>query len=144
MVERQEQHSIRVLMNDCPHRPVMVLAQRIAQLAGVLFGFRAHRDRLHAHRAKGVMGIDQAQVVRRNPQSKQVFGVFAPAPLVLGQRNEALQVRERSHAVPQLPAPVAPLGIAGVRKQLCAAAPHGAAQDALRAAAGQAIPALRE
>ena len=132
VVERQKQHAIRVLVHQRAHRTVAVLAERIAQLAGADRGLRAHRNRLHPHRAPRRRGVDQRQVVRRNPEPKRAFGLLAAAPFVLRQRHEPFELVERSHAVAQLPAPVTPFGVGGLRKEFCPSG-HEGAQDASRA-----------
>src|SRR5205823_7572478 len=85
VVERQQQHAVRILVHDGPHRPVAVLAQRIAQLALVYLRFRLHRNGLHPHRTKGMIAVDQRQVVRADPESKDAGRLLHAAALVLGE-----------------------------------------------------------
>ena len=117
VIEREEEHAIGILVHDRADGTVQILPERVAQLAGLDRRLRAHRDRLHAHRAERMAAIDEREVIGRDSQAKDAARLDASAPLVVGQRNEPGQLVERADRVAQLPAPVAPLVFARLRKE---------------------------
>ncbi len=153
VVEGEQEDAVGVLVDDGAHGPVQVLAERVAQLALVPGGFRAHGDGLHAHRAEGVRRVDQREVVRGDAQPEDAARVEAAALLVLAERHESLQVLERAHRMAQLPAPVAPLRVARLGEEALPARrgalhasglePTGAREDAARSGRRQAAKRAR-
>ena len=90
MIDGEQEHAVRVLVDDGAHGPVQVLAQRIAQLAIVRARLRSHGNRLHPDGTERVGAIDQRQVVRRDAQAEDAARLHAPAPLVFRERHEFL------------------------------------------------------
>src|SRR5436305_12867058 len=100
---------------------MQVFSQRSAKLAVARDSLRTRRDRLHAHRAEGMSGIDEAQVVGRDADAEDPRGALAPFPLVLGEGDEFLQRLERTYGVALLPAPIGPFGVGGIGEKASSA-----------------------
>ncbi len=83
----EEQGAVRVAVDDRPHRPADVLAERIAQIAGRALRLLRCRDRLDADRAGGVGRIDERGVVRRHGHARPPVGEGEAAPLGVRERD---------------------------------------------------------
>ena len=116
-IQREEQHPVRVLVDDGLLGPGLVLAERIRQLAGADARLGPHGDGLHPHRAERVLGVDERQVVRADADAEQRGGLLDAGALIGGQRHIPLELLEAAHGVALVPAPVAPLGIGGLGEQ---------------------------
>src|SRR5438552_14712529 len=64
-----------------------------------------------------MIGSDEGQLVRRDPEAENATRRDASATLVVRQWNEARELLQRPHRVAQLPPPVAPLAIGRLRKE---------------------------
>ena len=105
----QEQHAVRVAMDDARDGHGAFFADRILGLADGDIGLLDARDDLTADRAIRILRIDEIEEVRRDRERELVRGEEAPFPLLLGQLQQLLQLGQRRDAVTQLPMPVVPL-----------------------------------
>ena len=83
-----------------------VLAERIDQLARLVHQLARARDHLHAHRAGGVVAVDQREVVRRDADAEVPGRGVEPGLFVGRQRQARGDLLLGGDAVAQLPAPV--------------------------------------
>ena len=104
VVGRVEEHAIGIAVRDARHRHVPLLRQRILQIVR-REGQLAHLgDRLQPDRAVRVVGIHQRRVVRRDAHVEHRVGFLEGAPLLVGDRDDPLELVHAGHAVALLPA----------------------------------------
>src|SRR4029078_7558540 len=105
-VQRQQQAAIWIAGKDSGGGRVAVLAQRVDRMAWLDLQLARARDHLYAHRARGMVAIDQREVVRRD-RDPEVSRCRFEAGLFLGREGEACRdVLLGRDPVAQLPAPV--------------------------------------
>src|SRR5262249_45269344 len=116
-IEREQQHPVGVLVDDRRDGTPAVLPQRIDELTRAGSRFIDDGNRLHPHRAKRMVGIDERQVIRGDPQAKQSGGFLQPGALCWREENQLFERGGGADAISHLPAPVAPLGGVDLRKE---------------------------
>ena len=122
----EHQHPVRVAMHEAGHRGVAVLGERVLHHRGEGLLLAPERDHLAADRVVGVVGVDQADEVRRDVDPELVGGAEA-GPLLVGQVEDRLDLLEVVDPVAELPAPVVPLLVGNVVPDRGAAADGGLA-----------------
>ena len=116
----QEQHAIGIAVDEAGHGGVVVLAERIVGLADRAGVLAVDRDVRAAQRLLGVGLAEQAGVIRRDADGKRPFVAGDGAALILAEPDHPGERPEVANAVAQLPAPVVPVGGAGVREKAAA------------------------
>ena len=113
-------------MHEAGHRGVAVLGERVLhhRREGLLLA--PERDDLAADRVVGVVGVDQADEVRRDVDPELVRCAQAGA-LLVGEVEDRLDLLEVVDAVAELPAPVVPLLVGDIGPERRAAADGGPA-----------------
>ena len=109
----QEQDPVGVAVDQPGDRAVAILRQRVLHHPGEGAQLRTDRDDLAADRIVRVVGVDEADEVRRDVDPELVRRREALA-LVVGQVQDLLELLERVEPVRQLPAPVVPLLVGDV------------------------------
>jgi hypothetical protein len=120
---------------------VAVLGQRILHHRSEGLVLAAGRDDLAADRVVGVLGIDQADEVRRDVDPELVGG-RQPFALLVGQLEDLFDLIELVDPVGQLPAPVVPLLVGDVLVDRRASADSRSTSAAACSAAWCAIVVL--
>ena len=105
----QEEHAIRVAVDDTRDRHRALFADRVLGFTRSNVGFLDARDDLPAHRAVRVLRVDEVEEMRRDRKRELMGGKKAPFPLLLRQLQHLFQLGQRRDAVAQLPMPVVPL-----------------------------------
>ena len=105
----QEEHAVRVTMDDARHGHGAFFADGVLGFARGDIGLLDARDDLPADRAIRVLGVDEVEEMRRDRQRELVRGEEAPFPLLLGEHEHLFQLGQRRDPVAQLPMPVVPL-----------------------------------
>ena len=113
-------------MDEARDRRVAVLGERVLHHRGEGLLLAAERDHLAADRVVRVVGVDQADEVRRDVDPELVLGREALA-LVVGQVQDLGDLLEVVDPVAELPAPVVPLLVRDVLPDRGAAADRRAA-----------------
>ena len=106
----EEQHAVRVAMDETWNGGVAVLAERIVSLARRLQIFGADRNVRSPQRLRRVVTAHQARIVGRDAERQRTLMTNHGVALVVGQDEDALELGERADAPPRLPAPIVPLG----------------------------------
>ena len=127
----EHQDAVRVAVDEAGHRGVAVLGERVLHHRGEGLLLAPERDDLAADRVVRVVGVDQADEVRRDVDPELVRGGEARA-LLVGQVEDRLDLLEVVDAVAELPAPVVPLLVGNVLEDRGAPADRRAAVGAER------------
>ena len=110
-------------MDQTGHRRVAVLGERVLHHRGERLLLTAGRDDLAADRVGRVVRVDQADEVGRDVDAELVR-CRETLPLVIGQVQDRLDLREVVDPMTELPSPVVPLLVGDVRPDRGAPA-HG-------------------
>ena len=105
----EEQHAVRVAVDQAGDRHVRILATGVGHFLRRVPAFLDPRDHLAADRAVGVVAIDQVEKVRRDRHRQFVPGEQDSRAFNIGQIEPRLQVNERVHAVAKLPFMIVPM-----------------------------------
>ena len=98
-------------MHQPGHRTVTVLAQRIVRFARHPRELGRRRHHRPPQRLLRILGVDQAHVIRRDPDRQH--GPAVDQRIVLGRRqvDHGGELIQRANPVPDLPPPVVPLRV---------------------------------
>ena len=108
-VSDQEQHAVRVAVNEAWHRHVAVLAAGVTHFIGVFPGFLDAGDHLLADGAVGVLGVNEVEIVRRDGHGQLVPREQHAGALFLGQGQVLLQLGQGGDPVFELPGGAVPV-----------------------------------
>ena len=81
-------------------------------------GLKTSGDALTADGVMGIIGIDKAQVIRRDGHAQGLEGLFNALFLLSGQAHVFLELIKSLDAVFHLPFPIVPLFVGDIGKQL--------------------------
>ena len=117
-VGNEEQHAVGITVSQAGCGRVLVFVQRVEKVGTGLMSLKTSGNALLAHWVVGVIGIDEAQVVRSDCHAQSREGLFHALFFLSGKADVLLQVLESLDAVLYLPFPVVPLLIGNIGKEL--------------------------
>ena len=112
----EEQHAVGIAVHQSRNRAVVVFAQRVDLLVGRAHELLVHHHHRAAERLRGVIPVEQARVVRRDAVRQAVAAALQGASLVVREVEHPLERLEPTNGMTELPSPVVPFLVGGVRK----------------------------
>src|SRR5690606_24738303 len=116
-VRDEQQHPVRVAMDETRDRARAVLTERIVLLARRDLELAERRHHGAAKRLIRILRIDQTHVIRRDARRQRPFVTANRVALVGGQPEHALELLGTANAIAVLPTPVVPFRALGSRKE---------------------------
>ncbi len=95
-------------MDQAGHRHVGIFAARVRHVVGRGPGFLDPRDDLPPDRAVGIVSLDQVEEMWRDGERELVAGKQHTGPLLIGEGEMLLELRQSRDAILELPFPVIP------------------------------------
>ena len=105
----EEEHAVRVAVDEAGHGHVAVLAAGVGHLIGIVPGLLDARDNLPADWAVGIVGVDEIEIVRCDGHCQLVPGEQHAGAFLLAKLEVLLELGERGDAVAELPGGAVPL-----------------------------------